>query len=92
MLPSSGLQRSLHTFTGGSLPLAYTKEHSDVLLNAFIFFTEGEKNEKQFWDGGYCFPEDKYIYFRSRVELEARTELALLGKMTCMFQSGLLII
>lgn len=36
--------------------------------------------------------EEKYIYFRSRVGLEAATELALLGKMTCMFQSGVIII
>lgn len=36
--------------------------------------------------------KEKYIYFCSRVGLEAGTELALLGKMTCMFQSGVIII
>lgn len=36
--------------------------------------------------------EEKYVYFRSQVGLEAGTELALLGKMTCMFQSGVTII
>lgn len=96
-LPSSGLLCSL-TYIRRLVSAPFPVPRSTVkccrllvLLNSFIFRTVGERMGSNSGMAATA-EEEKYIYFRSRVGLEAGTELALLGKMTCLFQSGVIII
>lgn len=60
-----------------------------VLLNACIVL---RKTTRRNSEQAASIEEGKYAYFCNQVMLEAGTKPALLGKMTCMFPTGLFII